>query len=204
MNGQPRGHHPHAQNSLHLDRDFPAPAAAPQPPDVHEALSFERNGDLLPAVEATTVQVPGHPDVTVELRVLDGGHQVVLTVRDQTWVETLLDHDANAPCLPISQRHDDPVSGDLVYEARCTVTGHSPRGLRRQRKRAQETCASATGSIIVGAGTEKAVGLCVFGFNDDDELLWRSWRVLPGQNRLAHTVTTVWLSAFSSALRRAG
>lgn len=197
-------------NTLHLDRELPAPPSALQSTGDVKAMTFEPGPDLLPAIESATVEVPGSQEISVELRLLETGHQVVLTVDGQRWVETLTDVGTQDCYPPISQLRDDPVSGSLLYEARCTITEHSPRGLRRQRERALATCASASGSLVrageKAAGTSRAraddAGLCVFG-NQEDEILWRSWRILPGANRLVQTSSTVWLAAFGSTLSRA-
>lgn len=175
----------------------------PTPLTTSEPLRAVTDTDV---IDAVTVSLPGHHDVAVELRVLTGGHQVVLNIHGRRWVETLTDVGTVATSLPVSQRRDAPEDGGLVYESRCTVTEHSSRGLQKQRARVSATCAAATGSVVRPdpADPQAGAGLCVFGFNDDDEILWRSWRIMPGDNRLVQTVSTVWVSATGMDLRRAG
>lgn len=193
----------------HLDRTLPTPVPAAQTPAYSEALTFGHQMDLGPALASMFVVMPtGGPgaaaEVTVELRLVETGHQVVITVDGQQWVETFTIPGADTAHLPITQRQDDPVTGGLVYQAHCTMTQHSPRGLARQRQKAEQACATSAGFTFHhadAAGTAGS-GLCVFGSNDDD-IMWRSWHVAAGENRLVQTTSTVWLTAGGAGLRRA-
>ncbi|WP_047692706.1 DUF2617 family protein [Kocuria sp. ZOR0020] len=194
----------------HLDRTLPTPVPAAHTPAYSEALSFGPRVDLGPALASTVVVMPtGGPgaaaEVTVELRLVGTGHQVIITVDEHQWMETFTVPGPDTAHLPVTQRQDDPLSGSLLYQAHCTVTQHSPRGFARQRQKVEHACNASAGftSHQVDAAGTAGAGLCVFGFNDDDEILWRSWHVAPGENRLVQTTSTVWLSAIGAGLRRA-
>lgn len=193
----------------HLDRMLPTPVPAAQTPAYSQAFTIGPQVEVTPALASTEVTMstrnPGSStEVSVQLLLLGTGHQVVVTVDGQQWVETFTIPSADTAHLPITQRQDDPVSGGLVYQAHCTETQHSPRGLARQRQKAEQACATSAGFTFHhadAAGTAGS-GLCVFGFNDDD-IMWRSWHVAAGENRLVQTTSTVWLTAGGAGLRRA-
>ncbi|MDO5617821.1 DUF2617 family protein [Kocuria sp.] len=173
-------------------------------PAYMDALRFDSAQVLLPAQASRTVDLPGPDGATVELRLVESGHQVVIALRGHRWVETFTVPQTSTALLPITEHRDHPTSGSIAYEARCTVTEHSQRGLQRQRARVEQVCSASLGYISQTVGTDlHTAGLCIFGFNDDDEIRWRSWYCKPQDNRLVQTTSTVWLSAFDARLRRA-
>lgn len=205
-------------STTHLDRDVPPPTGLLPSPLEHRALSFGAADQLLPSLKDATVELPGHSEVTVQLRLVEAGHQVVLNAGGARWVETFLVAESIGTQTPLTTRHGESARAELTYESRCTVTEHSPRGLRKQRMRVLDTCAAATASLTIDSALEPeghdnphpepgdsphGSGLCVFGFNDADEILWRSWHIQPGGHRLVQTTSTVWLADFSSSLPRA-
>lgn len=195
----------------HLDRTMPTPVPAEHTPAYSRNLTFDPQTELAPAVAATVVILPSDgfgsaTPVTVQLRLLEAGHQVVITVDEQQWVETFTVPSPDTTHLPITQHQDDPLSGSLIYQAHCTVTQHSPRGLQRQRHKVEQACNTSAGFTSHRADPSGSAGsgLCVFSFNNDDEIQWRSWHVAAGENRLVQTTSTMWFSVMGAGLRRAG
>lgn len=195
----------------HLDRMLPTPVPAEHTLAYTQNLTFGPETDLAPAVASTVVTLTSDgfgsaTPVTVQLRLLETGHQVIITVDEQQWVETFTVPSPDTAHLPVTQHQDDPLRGSLIYQAHCTVTQHSPRGLQRQRRKVEQACNTSAGFTSHRADSSGTAGsgLCVFGFNNDDEIQWRSWRLASGENRLVQTTSTMWFSSIGAGLRRAG
>lgn len=164
-------------------------------------LSLLHGMSRLPALAVRTMELPGRSRITAELRLLGTGHQVVLRLGDQEWIETLAHVPGRIAHLPGTHREDSPAPGIISREVRCTVTEHSPRGLAKQRQRALEQSASAVVRLHLRGSDGAGAVLCLFASEDRDELLWRAWRSSPERGRLLQTVTLLRVPAETPQLR---
>ncbi|MDO4919855.1 DUF2617 family protein [Kocuria sp.] len=116
----------------------------------------------------------------LQLRVGPGHHQVVVTSAGQQWVETVgvVEGPAELPTLTSIAR---PTSFASHVEVGCTVTEHSPRGLRRELRRLRETLESAPLAVCVQDPEERMAVTAATCHVDAESrsLLWWTWRVLP-------------------------
>lgn len=165
------------------------------------ALSLLHGIPRLPALAVRTVELPGRQRISAELRILGTGHQMVLRLGEQEWIETLAHLPGRLAHLPGSRREDSPAPGIVSREIRCTVTEHTARGLAKQRLRALEQSASAADRLYLRGSDDAGAVLCLFAPEGRDELLWRAWRSSPDRGRLIQTVTVLRVAAEAPQLR---
>lgn len=154
-------------------------------------LTFGTDAPRLPALATRSAEPAAHPGTVLELRVLGASHQVVLERDGHEWVETLACRPGRGPFLPVRHRHPAPAPFARDYETGCTVTGHSPRGLRREVDGLLEACRAAPHAVVVRfAGDPTALtGICAH--EDGDRLLWRTWHVYPQSRRVVRSRSTL-------------
>lgn len=155
------------------------------------SLSLQHRIPRLPALAVRTEQLPQLVSASVELRLLGSGHQVVLRLGETEWIETLAQMPGRLPHLPTQTRVESPLPGSGPYEARCTLSEHSERGLVKQRERFQDQSSTAQASLVLRGGDGAAAAICLYLPDGDDELQWRTWRTQPATGRLVQTVSTL-------------
>lgn len=177
-------------------------AAAPVLGVDPSSLSLQHRVPRLPALAVRTEQLPQLVSASVELRLLGSGHQVVLRLGETEWIETLAQMPGRLPHLPTQTRVESPLPGSGPYEARCTLSEHSERGLVKQRERFQDQSSTAQASLVLRGGDGAAAAVCLYLPDGDDELQWRTWRTQPATGRLVQTVSTLRLPpAIGQSLR---
>ncbi|BAG30361.1 DUF2617 family protein [Kocuria rhizophila] len=116
-----------------------------------------------------------------QLRVGPGHHQFVVSHAGRRWVETVGVFEEDTARLPVLRSIERPSPFAEQVEVGCTVTEHSPRGLRKELERIRTTLEQAPLAVCV-QDTEEPAAVTAATCHPDPEshtLMWWTWRVLP-------------------------
>lgn len=151
-----------------------------------------------PVVEATATRSLTVNELTsVELRVNPGQHQLVITHRDDHWVETIGLFDDDAPDLPVLRRLPHPTGFATDFEVGCTVTSHSQRGLVKTLTQLRERLDNAPLAVCVQDADEPTAitAACCHVDSVENALMWWTWRTLPESGCVIRTRAQLHLTA---------
>ena len=158
-----------------------------------EQFGYRTDLDVLAAPASRSLRVDEHTEV--QLRVAPGQHQIVVTSGGQRWVESVGVFDGAAQ-LPVLRSTARPTPFASHVDVGCTVTEHSPRGLRKELRRIHETLETAPLAVCVQDPEEPAAVTAAACHPDAEtgELLWWTWRVLPETGFVLRTRAVLQLS----------
>jgi len=158
-----------------------------------EQFGYRTDLDVLAAPACGSLRVDERTEV--QLRVAPGQHQIVITHAGQRWVESVGVFEGAAQ-LPVLRSIARPTPFASHVDVGCTVTEHSPRGLRRELRRVHETLENAPLAVCVQDPEEPAAVTAAACHPDIEtgELLWWTWRVLPETGFVLRTRAALQLS----------
>ncbi|WP_233438865.1 DUF2617 family protein [Kocuria varians] len=174
----------------------PVPGHAAHHP---EDFGFRTDLGVLDAPASRTLRIDDATDV--ELRVAPGRHQCVISHDGEQWIETVGVFDEGASALPVLRSLAHPTPFASHVETGCTVTEHSPRGLRKELRRLWETLENTPLALAVQDPDEPAAVTAAACHVDTDSgvLMWRTWRVLPETGFVVRTRAELRLAATARA-----